>query len=108
MSSNFNCKPCILGVACHNHLPFWSLVFSLGGNHTATQSSFATPCSNFTNSDGSPGVDSGFQFVNTSTGMIPTWSITINNVSAPLWFYCRQTGYGLILLLWVYCIAYGA
>ena len=59
-------------------------------NHTVTQSTFAAPCSNVTSTTGEvTGVDSGFQFVN-STTEFPVWQITINNASAPLWFYCRQ------------------
>ncbi|KAM5538049.1 hypothetical protein V8D89_008246 [Ganoderma adspersum] len=59
-------------------------------NHTVTQSTFAAPCSNVTSTTGAvTGVDSGFQFVN-STTEFPVWQITINNASAPLWFYCRQ------------------
>ncbi|PIL24426.1 hypothetical protein GSI_14180 [Ganoderma sinense ZZ0214-1] len=60
-------------------------------NHTVTQSTFASPCSNVTSATGAvTGVDSGFQFVNTSATQFPVWQITINNASAPLWFYCRQ------------------
>ena len=60
-------------------------------NHTVTQSTFAAPCSNITDAAGAvTGVDSGFQFVNTSSTDVPVWQITINNASAPLWFYCRQ------------------
>ncbi|OCH88189.1 hypothetical protein OBBRIDRAFT_734922 [Obba rivulosa] len=66
----------------------------LAKNHTVTQSTFANPCQNFTNPDGSPGIDSGFKFVNASdTTSFPQWSFTLNNASAPLWFYCRQTGH---------------
>nr|VWP00660.1 Non-specific serine/threonine protein kinase (EC [Ganoderma boninense] len=60
-------------------------------NHTVTQSTFGAPCSNITDASGAvTGVDSGFQFVNTSATQFPVWQITINNASAPLWFYCRQ------------------
>ncbi|KAG6832073.1 hypothetical protein H0H92_005495 [Tricholoma furcatifolium] len=57
-------------------------------NHSVTQSTFADPCTFLTS-----GVSSGFQPVNTTTGPFPTWSITISNASAPLWFYCAQTGH---------------
>ncbi|KAI1791640.1 hypothetical protein LXA43DRAFT_1094261 [Ganoderma leucocontextum] len=63
----------------------------LDKNHTVTQSTFAAPCSNITDTTGAvTGVDSGFQFVNTTATEFPVWQITINNASAPLWFYCRQ------------------
>ncbi|KAI0797555.1 Cupredoxin [Abortiporus biennis] len=62
----------------------------LSKNHTVTQSTFASPCSNMTNADGTPGVDSGFQFVANGTTTFQQWTITINNASAPMWFYCRQ------------------
>lgn len=63
----------------------------LDKNHTVTQSTFAAPCSNITDATGAvTGVDSGFQFVNTTATQFPVWQITINNASAPLWFYCRQ------------------
>jgi len=55
-------------------------------NHTATQSTFAAPCT-------SSGVDSGFQPVPAGTTNFPQWNITINNASAPLWFYCQQAGH---------------
>jgi len=70
------------------------LVFEfVAKNHTVTQSTFADPCSNFTFANGSTGVDSGFQFVAANTTSFPTFSFTIMNTSAPLWFYCRQTGH---------------
>jgi len=62
-------------------------------NHTITQSTFATPCSNFTFANGSTGVDSGFQFVAANTTSFPVFSFTVMNTSTPLWFYCRQTGH---------------
>ncbi|OBZ75762.1 hypothetical protein A0H81_04080 [Grifola frondosa] len=66
----------------------------LAKNHTVTQSTFADPCSNLTNADGSTGIDSGFQFVPTSATSFPQWSFTLSaNTTGPLWFYCRQTGH---------------
>ncbi|KAH9900828.1 Cupredoxin [Cubamyces lactineus] len=63
----------------------------LSKNHTVTQSTFAAPCSNITDGNGLvTGVDSGFQFVQPNATQFPVWSITINNASTPLWFYCRQ------------------
>ncbi|KZT09715.1 uncharacterized protein LAESUDRAFT_646411 [Laetiporus sulphureus 93-53] len=65
----------------------------VAGNHTVTQSTFASPCSNFTFTNGSTGVDSGFEFVATNATSFPTYSFTVTNASTPLWFYCRQTGH---------------
>jgi len=64
----------------------------LAKNHTVTQSSFATPCTNLTTPQ--PGLDSGFMFINasdTSSNTFPVFPVTINSTAAPLWFYCRQT-----------------
>lgn len=58
-------------------------------NHTLTQSTFAAPCSNISDS----GIDSGFQAVATNATSIPSFSFTVNDTSAPMWFYCRQTGH---------------
>lgn len=53
-------------------------------NHSVTQSTFADPCT-------AAGVSSGFQNVSDPTGSsFPTWSITIENTTAPLWFFCAQ------------------
>jgi len=57
-------------------------------NHTATQSTFAAPCTAMAG-----GVDSGFQDIATNATEFPVWSFTVTNASAPLWFYCRQTGH---------------
>ncbi|KAI0929065.1 hypothetical protein AcW2_004876 [Taiwanofungus camphoratus] len=65
----------------------------LSKNHTITQSTFAAPCSNFTFPNGTTGLDSGFQFVAANATNFPGYSFTITNASAPLWFYCRQTGH---------------
>ncbi|KAH0583550.1 hypothetical protein H2248_009176 [Termitomyces sp. 'cryptogamus'] len=54
-------------------------------NHSVTQSSFTTPCSPLAN-----GINSGFQLA-PSSAPFPTWNITIQNTSAPFWFYCAQT-----------------
>lgn len=58
-------------------------------NHTVTQSSFAQPCT-FLQTAAGPGVDSGFQPVPAGSTTFPQWSITIDNATAPLWFYCAQ------------------
>jgi len=65
----------------------------LAKNHTVTQSSFAAPCANFTAANGTTGVDSGFQPVAANASAFPEFSFTLMNASAPLWFYCRQTGH---------------
>lgn len=54
-------------------------------NHSVTQSSFLAPCT-------ANGVSSGFQDAENLTGPdFPTWSITIENNTNPLWFFCAQT-----------------
>ncbi|KAK0504132.1 Cupredoxin [Armillaria luteobubalina] len=60
-------------------------------NHTVTQSTFAAPCEKMTTP--TEGVDSGFVPVTNGTTAFPVWSFTVNNASAPLWFYCAQTGH---------------
>jgi len=60
-------------------------------NHTVTQSTFAAPCENMTTP--TAGIDSGFMPVAAGTTSFPQWSFTMTNASAPLWFYCRQTGH---------------
>jgi len=62
-----------------------------GGNHTVTQSTFAQPCSIMTTP--AQGIDSGFMFVAAGSTSFPQWSFTMTNASAPLWFYCKQTGH---------------
>jgi plastocyanin len=61
-------------------------------NHTVTQSSFAQPCTSLQTAAG-PGVDSGYQPVPAGTTNFPQWSITIDNATAPLWFYCKQANH---------------
>jgi len=57
-------------------------------NHTATQSSFGTPCEAL-----SGGKDSGFMpNVNNTVNPPPQMAIQVS-VSTPLWFYCRQKGH---------------
>jgi len=60
----------------------------VGGNHTITQSTFATPCQAL-----GGGVDSGFYSTNSSATQVAQYSFTLTNTSTPLWFYCRQTGH---------------
>lgn len=57
----------------------------LSKNHTITQSTFDKPC---VSKDS--GVDSGYQFIPAGTTVFPSWSITVQNDTAPLWFYCAQ------------------
>lgn len=57
----------------------------LSKNHTVSQSTFTSPC--VSKADG---VDSGFQFIPAGAAQTATWSITVNNDTAPLWFYCAQ------------------
>jgi plastocyanin len=61
----------------------------LSKNHTVTQSTFAAPCTNFS----ADGIDSGFVPVDPAATSFQQYSFTMNNVSAPLWFYCRQAGH---------------
>jgi plastocyanin len=60
-----------------------------GKNHSVTQSTFASPCTQMTTP--AMGVDSGFILVAANTTSLPQWSITVNNASNPLWFFCAQT-----------------
>jgi len=54
-------------------------------NHTATQSSFASPCGLKAG-----GFDSGFMPVAANvTSAFPTYTITVND-TAPVWVYCKQ------------------
>jgi hypothetical protein len=54
-------------------------------NHSVVQSTFAAPCT-------AAGVTSGYQNVSDPTGAsgFPTWSLTVENATAPLWFFCSQ------------------
>ncbi|KAJ6508436.1 Cupredoxin [Mycena sanguinolenta] len=66
-----------------------TIVFQfVAGNHTATQSSFAAPCTEMTG-----GMDSGFQMVAAGATQNPQFSFNVTNATAPTWFYCRQTGH---------------
>jgi len=51
------------------------------GNHTATQSTFASPCTRL-----SSGADSGFQAASAE------YAFTVSDTT-PFWFYCRQSGH---------------
>jgi plastocyanin len=54
-------------------------------NHTATQSSFKSPCSPLAG-----GFDSGFMPSTDAGPNFPTYSYTVTNASAPIWVYCKQ------------------
>jgi hypothetical protein len=60
-----------------------------GKNHSVTQSTFASPCVRQTTP--TLGIDSGFMPVPSGAASLPEWTITVNNGSAPLWFFCAQT-----------------
>jgi len=63
-------------------------------NHTATQSTFASPCRalTLTSTSGQVGFDSGFMPVADNATTFPTYTIQINNTS-PIWAYCRQANH---------------
>src|SRR6266849_2688938 len=63
-------------------------------NHTVTQSTFAAPCSPM-----SGGADSGFNPTTANATNVPSYSVTVNNTQ-PLWFYCKQTRYGVTFLIY--------
>ncbi|KZT42571.1 hypothetical protein SISSUDRAFT_1069281 [Sistotremastrum suecicum HHB10207 ss-3] len=72
--------------------PFDTISFQfVSKNHTATQSSFASPCRKLasTSTTGQVGFDSGFMPVANGTAPL-TWNVTVND-TAPIWVYCRQT-----------------
>ncbi|KAH9480363.1 hypothetical protein JR316_0006961 [Psilocybe cubensis] len=73
--------PSITGVKAGDQISFKFL----SKNHTLTQSTFATPC--VAKPDG---VDSGYVPVAAGATSFPEWTIQIDNVTAPLWFYCAQ------------------
>lgn len=75
----------------------------LAGNHTVTQSTFDKPCQPVSMNSNATGFHSGFQPVaaSASMGMIPTYTIQINN-TAPLWLYCaqgRHCGSGMAMVI---------
>ncbi|KAI0792251.1 hypothetical protein C8Q75DRAFT_589095 [Abortiporus biennis] len=56
------------------------------GNHTVTQSTFASPCQ-----QAPGGFDSGYiQIPAGTTGGFPTWNLTITDDTKPIWFFCAQ------------------
>ncbi|KAF9036633.1 Cupredoxin [Panaeolus papilionaceus] len=59
-------------------------------NHSVTQSTFVDPCQIQQNP---PGADSGFMNVPPGSTSVPVWTISVQNATAPLWFFCAQTGH---------------
>jgi len=57
-------------------------------NHSVTQSTFANPCALMATPKA--GVDSGFQLTSNTTTTFAQWTITIDNATAPLWFFCAH------------------
>jgi len=63
-------------------------------NHTATQSSFANPCTRQLNTAlNLAGADSGFMPVPANATTVPTWTIQVNDASSPQWFFCNQANH---------------
>jgi len=67
-------------------------------NHTATQSTFDKPCE-----AKAGGVDSGFRPVPAGATTFPEWTIKIENVTTPHWFYCNRvphcSGSGMVFAI---------
>ncbi|THH21089.1 hypothetical protein EW146_g381 [Bondarzewia mesenterica] len=63
-------------------------------NHTATQSTFASPCVGLTQSStsGQVGFNSGFVPVSDNATSFPTFTIKVND-SAPIWAFCAQANH---------------
>ncbi|KAF9532293.1 hypothetical protein CPB83DRAFT_847601 [Crepidotus variabilis] len=58
-------------------------------NHTATASSFDSPCRDLFSSTGTAGFDSGFQPVASGATNFPTYTVQVNDTK-PIWAYCKQ------------------
>jgi len=54
-------------------------------NHSATQSSFGSPCAPLAG-----GMNSGFNNISGIEATLPQWGFTVN-VTTPTWWYCAQT-----------------
>ncbi|KIJ38733.1 hypothetical protein M422DRAFT_176279 [Sphaerobolus stellatus SS14] len=65
-----------------------TFVFSgVPGDHTVSQAAFGSPCEQLPN-----GFDSDFVSVPAGfSGTKPTWNLTIEDDTKPIWFYCKQT-----------------
>jgi len=55
------------------------------GNHSITQSTFASPCQPM-----SGGFDSGWVLIEAPASSTPIWNLTITDDSTPIWFFCKQ------------------
>jgi len=61
-------------------------------NHSATQSTFAAPCTQLVNSTGGStivGISSGYMPVGANATSNPVWSFSVQDTT-PLWFFCLQ------------------
>jgi len=61
-------------------------------NHTVTQSTFAAPCTQLTNTSVTPnvvGISSGYVSAPANVTEFPTWSFSLTDTK-PLWFFCLQ------------------
>jgi plastocyanin len=78
-------------------------------NHTATQSSFAAPCSPLMGDNGAPMFDSGFHFVaDTQTDGFNVVDYVVKDTK-PTWMFCQQTGHcGKGMVFAINCGADGA
>jgi len=64
-------------------------------NHTVTQSTFATPCTQLTNTSVTPnivGISSGYVSATGNITEFPTWSFSLTDTK-PLWFFCLQANH---------------
>jgi len=72
---------------------FVSFVFQ-SRNHTVSQSTFADPCTQFTNTSiadpSKQNLTSGFMPVAANATSFNVWTIQVTQ-STPIWFYCQQT-----------------
>jgi plastocyanin len=86
--------PFITGVAAGDTITFRFTSKS----HSVTQSTFDKPC---VAKEG--GVDSGFQTVDAASRQFPEWTIQIDNVTTPHWFYCARephcSGAGMVFAI---------
>jgi len=87
-SNGLNFNPTTVTAASGDTIEF---VF-MPKNHTVTQSTFAAPCTAM-----SSGIDSGYMPVAANATQVPSMTVTVND-TAPLWFYCKQSGYGPLFL----------
>jgi len=71
----------------------------VAGDHSVTQSTFATPCTQvWLDDEGHPGVDSGFVPVASST---PIVELRVND-TLPMWLFCQQAKHcnnGMVMVI---------